>query len=233
MNASPLKILAVDDEQLLLWALERACEGRALNITTANSNQQALAEIELCLFDLFLIDFDLRDPNRLELLKAIDQRCPYVPIIFMTTADMNSCELNDAIRAARKQGAWHLMEKPFSLDRMTSFIEVIFQDRDNVKLCVNNLSHNYDHEKRLKFRHPHVQKVDMSYSLVVDGEEKKISAAGILTDISDSGLGLLSHSPLNRDLVLKFEEEQIRHCGIVAWSCRLDTTTCRAGIRLY
>lgn len=232
MVIAPLKILAVDDEQLLLWALERACEGRALDITTAVTTEQALAEIERCHYDLFLLDFDLRDQSRLELLKAIDQRCPYVPIIFMTTADMKSCELNDAIRAARKQGAWHLMEKPFSLDRMLSFIELIFQEHDNVKLCLNDLSHNYENEKRVKYRYPHVKTVEISFKTISDGEQKKNVARGILTDICDSGLGLLTHSPLKQDQVITFGEPLQQQCGVVAWSSRIEDETCRVGIRL-
>lgn len=232
MRAAPLKILAVDDEQLLLWALERACKGRSLDIKTAVTTQQALAEIELCHFDLFLLDFDLKDPSRLELLKAIDERCPYVPIIFMTTADMKSCELNDTIRAARKQGAWHLLEKPFSLDRMISFVEVIFQDQGHVKLCLNDLSHNYDNEKRLQIRRPHVQSMSFSFKSIVDGKQLKTFTAGILTDISDCGLGLLTHSALKPDQVLTFGDMLMKQCGIIAWSSMIDAQTCRAGIRL-
>jgi len=230
MQRAPLKILAVDDEKLLLWALERACEGRSLNITTAVTTEEALAEVEHCHYDLFLLDFDLRDQSRTELLKGIDQRCPYVPIIIMTTADMKSCELNDAIRAARKQGAWHLMEKPFSLDRMLCFIEIIFQDQGNVKLCLNDLTHNFDNEKRMKFRRPHVQTVDLSFKEIVEGELKTNLVTGILTDISDYGLGMLTHSPLKRDQVVNFNDPLLQQSGVVAWSSRIEELTCRVGI---
>ncbi len=233
MHAAPFKILAVDDEKLLLWALERACEGRALDIKTVVTTQEALAEIERCHYDLFLLDFDLRDPSRLELLKAIDTRCPYVPIIIMTTADMKSCELNDAVRAARKHGAWHLMEKPFSLDRMLSFIEVIFLDHGKVKLCLNDLAHNFDNEKRLKFRRSHVQSVEISFTSIVDGEQKKSFTTGILTDVSDCGLGLLTHAPLRQNQVINLGESMHNQSGIVAWSCWMEDQTCRVGVSLY
>jgi len=141
----PLKILAVDDEQLLLYALDRAFKRRSLGITTATSNEQALAEIERCDFDLFLLDFDLNRQSCLELLRAVDECCPYVPIILMTTSAKDSVQLNDFIRATRKHGAWHLLEKPFSLDRMNVLIEVIFQDQGNVKYGLNSMMHNYDH----------------------------------------------------------------------------------------
>lgn len=232
MSVVPLKILAVDDEQLLLWALKRACKERALDICTAVSTEQALNEIELCHFDLFLLDFDLKDQSRLALLKEIDERCPYVPIIIMTTSDTKSSELNDAIRAVRKQGAWHLLEKPFRLDRMISFVEVIFQDHGSVKLCLTDLSHNYDNEKRHHTRRPHVLAVNFSLKAIVEGEQQVTDATGILTDISDCGIGLLSHAPLDRDQIISFGGDLKEQYGIVAWSSMIENQTCRAGIRL-
>ena len=184
MKDSLLKILAVDDDKLILWALEKACKGRELDVKTATSVELALEEIGKQHFDLFLIDFNLRDKGHLELLEAIDSCCPYVPIIIMTTTDAESCELNDLIRSTRKMGAWHVLEKPFSLDKMISFIEVIFQDQGNVKVCLNSLTHNYDQEKRQKLRRPYVQVVNFSFKTIVDGVSRRVVSKGILTDIS-------------------------------------------------
>ena len=150
----------------------------------------------------------------------------------MTTADMKSTELNDAIRSIRKQGAWHLLEKPFSLDRMISFVEIIFRDQGNVKLCLNDLSHNFDSEKRNNFRRPLVKSVAFTYDSIVDGEQQKNFASGILTDISDCGLGLLTHSALSPDQVISFGDALEKQCGIVAWSSMIEGQTCRSGIRI-
>lgn len=232
MSVAPLKILAVDDEQLLLWALKRAGKERALDICTATTTDQALAEIELFHYDLFLLDFDLNDQNRQMLLKAIDQRCPYVPIIIMTTSDTESGQLNDAIRSVRKQGAWHLLEKPFSLDRMINFVEVIFQDHCNAKLCLTDLAHNFENEKRRHHRRPHVLAVSFSLKSIIDGAQQELNATGILTDISDCGIGMLSHFPLVQDQIISFGQELKEYYGFVIWSSMIEDRTCRAGIRL-
>ena len=73
MNAAPLKILAVDKEQLLLCALERACKGRTFDIKTAATPEQAYAEIALHHIDLFLLELDMHDEKSLELLKTVDE----------------------------------------------------------------------------------------------------------------------------------------------------------------
>lgn len=232
MNPPPLKILAVDNEQLLLWALKRAGRGRALEIDTAATTEQALAEIKRSHFDLFLLAVDLKDQNSQLLLQTIDDCCPYVPIIVMTTSDVKSCRLNDAIKAVRKHGAWHMLEKPFSLDRLITYIDVIFQDQARARLCVDELTHNYESEKRQKLRRPHVQSVAFSFTSIIDGEQVKTFTSGIVTDISDCGLGILTRFPLEQDLVINFGESLMNQCGVVAWRNILEEQTCRTGIRL-
>ena len=230
MTGIPLKILAIDDEPLLLWALQRAGRERALDITTAATTDQALRKIEACHYDLFLLDLDLKDSSRQELLEYIDETCPYVPVIIMTTAEASSCELNDTIRSFRKRGAWHLLEKPFSLDRLVHFVEVIFHAPFNIKLCLTDLTHNYDAEKRLHLRRPYVLPFSFTLRMIVNGTQEKIVSNGILTDISDCGIGLLAHLQLKQDQVLSFGPELKDQCGIVAWSSMIEDQTCRAGV---
>jgi CheY-like chemotaxis protein len=231
MRSTPFKVLVVDEEQLLLLALERACKGCSLDIQTATTTQQALAEIKGCHFDLFMIDFDLNNQDQIELLKAVDGHCPYVPVIIMTTADKQSCELHDAIRTIRKQGTWHLLEKPFSLDRMMSFIDTIFQNQRDVKLGQNFLPHNYDQERRSKLRRPFVKPVTFTTKTLDEGGMKKISVDGILTDISDFGLGVLAYEQVQPDQVISFEDDFIKIGGVVAWSVMIDRATCRFGVQ--
>jgi DNA-binding NtrC family response regulator len=231
MTNSLLRILAVDNDQLILWALEKACKGRELDVKTSTSVELALEEIGKQHFDLFLIDFNVRDKDQLKLLEAIDACCPYVPIIIMTTTDAESCELNDLIRSTRKKGAWHVLEKPFSLDKMISFIEVIFQDQGNVKVCLNSLAHNYDQEKRQKLRRPYVQAVNFSFKTIVDGVSTRVMAKGILTDISDSGSCLLAHEQLQPEQVISFEDEDLQHCGFISWSVPIEEETYRCGVQ--
>jgi CheY-like chemotaxis protein len=232
MTPSPLKILAVDSEKLLLWALKRAGKSRELDVETASSPEQALAEIARCHFDLFLVAIDLRDHGSLDLLRHIDEKCPYVPIVIMTTSEVSSCQLNDAIKSVRKHGAWHLLEKPFRLERIVGFIDLIFEDSGRVKCSMHDLAHNYENEKRNFVRRPHVIPVGFTYKSIESGEEIKTFTSGVVTDISDCGIGLLTREPLKEEMVLRFGEAMVSQCGIVAWSTRLDEQTCRAGIRI-
>ena len=230
MNAAPVKILAVDNEQLLLFALKRAFKGRSIDIYTANESEQAMEEIENNHFDLFLVDFDLLDQRSLELLKVIDENCPYIPVIVMTRSAMSSVELNDVIRTIRKNGAWHLLEKPFSLDKMLGIVSVIFEDQDKVKLCIDELTHNYDNEKRHQFRRPHVQPIEFFLNKIDDGVTTRTPVNAILTDVSDYGTGMLAHELMQPDQLVSFKDDFKEKYGIVAWSVMIEQETCRFGV---
>lgn len=232
MNALPFKILAVDNRQLLLWSLKRAFKGRALNLDTASTTEQALVEIDLNSYDLFILDFDLNDRKQQELLAKIDATCPFVPIIFMTACDTHSSDFDRTIKDLRKQGEWHLLEKPFNLDRLFSFIEAIFLDKDHILHGLKYLEHNYDSEKRQQIRQPHVQPVTFTYKYVADGKEIIAKETGIVTDLNDYGVGLITHTMLRHEQVISFGETLDKQFGIVSWCNMIEPETCRAGIRL-
>jgi len=232
LNAKSFKILAFDREQLLLCALERACKGRALDIRTAATTEQALAEIDDCHFDLFLLDFNLKDPGCRHLLEMIDQRCPYVPVILMTTWDKTSGDLVEAVRACRKQGAWHLLEKPFSLDRMIHYLEGIYQGLDKGDVFFNPLTHNYEYENRRHLRRSHVKPVNFAYSCILDGRTKDFASRGILTDLCDGGSGMLTHDPLQPGQVIRFFGDFTNKLGTVVWSAMIEEKeTYRCGVQ--
>ncbi|SHJ27091.1 Response regulator receiver domain-containing protein [Malonomonas rubra DSM 5091] len=232
MNPPPLKILAFDSEQLLLWALKRAGKSRSLEIETASSLPQAYNEIEQHHFDLYLIAYDSRDKNRLKLLQAIDEKYPYVPIIIMTTNEVNCYHLNDEIKSVRHHGSWHLLEKPFRLEKILGFIDLLFHNVEHLKKAAPDLVHHFDNEKRGQFRRSHILPLDYSYPSIVKGKEIKTYTSGIVTDISDCGLGLLSRSPLEEEMLIQFGDTMLRQYGIVAWSTKLEKETYRAGIKL-
>jgi CheY-like chemotaxis protein len=233
MNVARLKVLAVDKEQLMLCALERAFKSRSFDIKTASTPEQALEEVESSPFDLFLLELDMQDQSCLKLLEAIDEYDPYIPIIFMASSVMGSSELGDVIRSIRKHGAWHLLEKPFSLDKMLCFVSVIFNDHDGEMFGMNSLNHNYEQENRDQFRRSHVLPVHFSYFSIVDGVSVRIQAKGILTDICEYGSGILAHVPMQSDQVVCFDNDFPKQNGIVAWSSMIEDETCRFGVKFY
>jgi DNA-binding NtrC family response regulator len=233
MTMLPLKILAVDSETLLLKALKRAFRSRSLDLSTAMTTSQAYEAIKSHYYDLFILDFDPKDRDQQLLLSHIDSCCPFVPIIFMTTCDPNSTALNSRIRELRRQGEWHLLEKPFHLNKMFRFIKTIFQNIETAQRTPTDSEHNYDQEKRQETRRPRIQPVTFSYMSINNGQPRQNNEQGIVTDVSNGGIGLLTAAQLRSDQVIHFADSSAFKFGSVCWCTQVDHQTCRAGIQLF
>ena len=103
MAGKPLKILAIDDEQLLLWALERAFKGKELLVNTASTTEQALEKIKLNHYDLFLLHFGLKDQNSQTLLKQIDVPHVSPPTRFIEMRFVDAETAADAVSRKLKE----------------------------------------------------------------------------------------------------------------------------------
>jgi CheY-like chemotaxis protein len=225
------KILVVDDDMLILLALERAYRNRHLDITTAASADHALSLLNSTRFDLFVVDLDLDNRSGFQLLQTLDERFPYIPIILNTAADITSNELSQEITRIRKKGVWHLLEKPFSLDLLNGMIEKFLDQQDN-RLTLNlNQSHTHGEEQRSYRRKAHIMPTNLSFDAICAGELIRETVKVILTDVSDCGVGLLTNRPLEKSQVVRFDDALGQKCGVVAWSMVVSDLTCRAGVQ--
>jgi CheY-like chemotaxis protein len=89
----------------------------------AEDVQPALAAIEAAMPDLVLADIQLKSSNGLDLIRALHERFPALPIIAMTTFDPVRYE-----RQARAAGATAFIVKQEGADKMLEIIrKVLFQ----------------------------------------------------------------------------------------------------------
>lgn len=227
------KILVVENEGLLLQAMERAFENRSLDLSTATTVQQAYDFIADDEFDLFILEYDPYDSCRKKLLEYIDRHCPFVPIILLTTHDSASEHLNSTIRQFRKHGSWHLIEKPFHLSTMFSFITSISHSHGKGTLGPFTTAVAPKTEKRLNERRAQIQSIKFNLTDNRAAPPQHCYHTGIVTDISTYGIGILTSAVLKQDQVLSFDNPQKYHFGSVRWCRLIDTETYRAGIELY
>ena len=230
MGDGARKILVVDDDMLILLALSRAYRNRLLDITTAGSASQALPLLEATDYNLFILDLDLHGQSGFELLSIIDERFPYIPLILTTAADVKSPELNDRIASLRKKGIWHLLEKPFPLDLLTTLVEKNLAHQEDRLFRNLTHSHGFGEDKRSHRRKTHILPTKLSFEMIRGGERVQETIKAILTDISDGGVGLLTNRRLEKSQIVCFEGPLEGKCGIVSWSAPVEDHTCRAGI---
>ena len=104
-------VLLVEDEPAHALLLTRALKGFVGEVEHVTSAELALRALENSLPELMLCDLNLPDASGIDLLKAVREVRPGLPIIVMTA----SSNLEDAISAMR-EGAWDYMVKQFSED---------------------------------------------------------------------------------------------------------------------
>jgi DNA-binding response OmpR family regulator len=111
------KILVVDDDKLICWALQR--EFCSMNITTrvAETAQDALAELRNDSYDLVFLDIHLPDGNGIELLEEVGRISPNVKIAIMS-GDASETNRENAVSG----GALQFLEKPLDLSEIHSIL---------------------------------------------------------------------------------------------------------------
>lgn len=105
-----LKILVVDDEDLLAWSIDTELKGLGADIQRTGSVREALERCLTFTPDLVITDLRLPDGNGLELLKKWRLEQPELPIILITAHGA----IDSAVTALRL-GALDYLQKPFDM----------------------------------------------------------------------------------------------------------------------
>ncbi|MBU0679923.1 MAG: response regulator [Proteobacteria bacterium] len=224
------KILIIDDDQLILYGLQKALRRQTIEVTTAATAGAAMDKLCACLYDLCLLDIHLPDYNGLELMKAIRHICPKTKVIIMTASYMGDDELSANIKQAAENGACHFMTKPFDLSEVKDMIQQALADED-FHTGVRFTDNAFVKKTRKLQRSPHSQGMKIAMTVLGEGETQRRYASARSVDISNSGIGLLTRYPLQVKQILSFRANRADKTGIVVWSTMQENNTCRAGVR--
>jgi DNA-binding NtrC family response regulator len=122
-NNSSRKILIVDDESEMRVALETTLKREDYQLVCAEDGKQALDQFENQEFDLVLTDVRMPRLSGLELLRAVKERSPNIPVVIMTAYGT----IDNAVEAM-KEGAFDYLIKGagFSADVLVSTVKRAF-----------------------------------------------------------------------------------------------------------
>jgi two-component system nitrogen regulation response regulator GlnG len=112
------RILVVDDEESVRWALRKAMEHAGYRVDLAADGPAGLAAASDPGVDLVLLDVRLPGQDGLELLREIRKRRPDLPVIMMTAYGT----LQVAVEAM-KLGAYDYIGKPFDTDEVLLVVQ--------------------------------------------------------------------------------------------------------------
>ncbi len=117
------KVLLVDDEAAIRFALSELLDGTGVDIATAGSTEEALPQIEGV--DLVVTDYAMPGKTGLELLDAVRAHDETVPVIVITAQGSERIAVE-----ALKRGAYDYIAKPFDNDEVMYSIRRALETRE-------------------------------------------------------------------------------------------------------
>lgn len=114
-----MKVLIVDDEPLIRWALAETLEHAGHQIEETESAHETIERLSSGYEpDLVLLDFRLPDSNDLDLLRAIRRLSPASGVVMMTAFGSE-----DMVAEAERLGVYAVVDKPIAIDDLPSLVE--------------------------------------------------------------------------------------------------------------
>jgi len=112
-----MKILVVDDEQLVRWFLDRALKKSGYEVITASNISEASEKLKREKIDILFMDLRMPDGNGRELLEVIANSA-LKPKVVVCSAFISS-ELEEEF----KNKGICTLKKPFTLDELNKVVQ--------------------------------------------------------------------------------------------------------------
>jgi DNA-binding NtrC family response regulator len=103
------RVLIIDDERAILDTVQILLRGEGFDVATVQNPREALERVGEFEPDIVLTDIRMPGMSGLEILAAMRQQDPEVPVILMTA----QASLQSAVQAVN-EGAYYYLQKPFS-----------------------------------------------------------------------------------------------------------------------
>ena len=109
------KLLVVDDERAIRWALRKTLQGMNFEIAEAETGEQALALVRTVHFDAVLLDIGMPGMNGIEACRKIRKLMPLLEIVMLTVKNTEEDKIE-----ALDAGADDYITKPFHVGELAA-----------------------------------------------------------------------------------------------------------------
>jgi two-component system, NtrC family, nitrogen regulation response regulator GlnG len=169
----------VDDDRSIRWVIEKALSREGIAYNSFSSAQEALDALSGATPEVLVSDIRMPGRSGLELLQAVKERYPAVPVIVMTAYS----DLDSAV-AAFQGGAYEYLPKPFDIDRAVDLIRRALEERRR-----ENEAHEPLPETEILGQAPAMQEVFRAI-----GRLSQSSATVLITGESGTGKELVARA---------------------------------------
>ncbi|MHB8076436.1 sigma-54-dependent transcriptional regulator [Desulfosporosinus fructosivorans] len=171
------KILIIDDEEHLCWALEKGLRQEGYQVITATRGKEGLELIQNETPSLVILDLKMPEMDGLEVLVKAKDLIPKLPVIMITAHGT----IDTAIEAM-KLGAIDYITKPFDLDELKIVVKqalMVSRLREEVVFLRSELNKKHG---RILGNSPAIQEVNTLIERVADS-----NATVLITGESGTG----------------------------------------------
>ena len=184
-----LNVLIVDDEPNIRKTLTVFMESRGHQVKAVSCSRDALAEVELQVFDLAFVDVRLGSENGLDLVPSLLAANPWIKIVVITAY----ASIDTAVEAM-KRGAADYIPKPFTPDQLqlvTERLSAVCRMEQRIVSLQEDLDRN-NPEQNLTSRYPSMQRAIALARQAADSD-----AVILLRGASGTGKNLFARSMHN------------------------------------
>jgi CheY-like chemotaxis protein len=111
------RVLAIDDQQVILDLISAMCQSLGYEVTTASTGEEGVRLASQVSFDIVLTDLAMPGMSGLEVARKIRSMHPQVPIILVT-----GWEVKVAPGELEASGVTEVLYKPFRIEQLTDLI---------------------------------------------------------------------------------------------------------------
>jgi two-component system, NtrC family, response regulator AtoC len=129
------KILVVDDEKNMRWALERALKAQGYEVYQAEDGKQGLEAALHIRPELVILDLKMPEMDGLAVLTALKEQAPEIMVVMITAHGSTASAVE-----AMKLGAYDYINKPFDIDELKLVVAKALEV-ENLKATVQRLEH--------------------------------------------------------------------------------------------
>ena len=113
-----VKILIVDDEQVVLDSCRKILAAEGYEVFLASSAAEALAAIKTDTFSFLIIDVKMPGHDGMYLMRELNEHWPGTPVVVMS-----GYHTDQTIEKAKQMGAVSFINKPFTPDELINSVQ--------------------------------------------------------------------------------------------------------------
>lgn len=206
------RALIVNDDQLMNYAISKALQPYHPEIKTVSNGDDAIAEISSCFYPLCFLDVSLPGLDGSDTVRKIREVSPDTKVIVFTPEEHPVNGAKDFIGGKIDESACFCLQKPFEISELKAVVQQALNKKEWKPFSA---------DRRIPRRS---LKKSVSYTVIVLelGKPVSLTLKGDIIDISDKGIGMRTHYPLEPGHFLVFDSGMDQKSGVVKWTSTLD-----------